>query len=178
MIALIIDTETTNLINNHSVKLEAQPEIIEYFSALTDLSTGERKREFETLIKPKNIISTKITEITGIDSEMVELAPPFAERAAAIKADIESAEVIIAHNASFDREMINIEFERLGQPLPNWPRCICTVEATIHLKGYRLKLAALYEHLFGETFKDAHRARPDVDALARVCIELFERGEL
>lgn len=178
MIALILDCETTNLISNHSVKLDAQPEIIEYFSALTNFSTGEREREFETLIKPKNPISAKITEITGIDNETVALAASFSERAAAIRADIESSEVVIAHNASFDVEMINIEFERLGQPLPKWPRTICTVEATIHFKGFRLKLAHLYEHLFGETFKDAHRARPDVEALERVCIELFERGEL
>jgi DNA polymerase-3 subunit epsilon len=178
MLALIFDTETTELISNHSVKLDKQPEVIEYVSFLTDLATGERKREFETLIKPKNSITAKITEITHIDNEMVALAPPFADRAQAIKADIESAPIVIAHNASFDAEMINIEFERLNIAPPKWPRLICSVEATIHLKGYRLKLAQLYELLFGETFRDAHRARVDTTALERICVELFKRGEL
>lgn len=177
MIALIIDTETTDLIFNHSIKLVSQPEMIEYFGALTDLATGERKGEYETLIKPDKPISAKITEITSIDDEMVALAPSFAMVADAIRANIEGAPVVIAHNASFDVEMINIEFERLGQKIA-WPRTICTVEATIHLKGFRLKLGGLYDHLFGETFKDAHRARPDAEALERICIELFARGEL
>jgi len=46
------------------------------------------------------------------------------------------------------------------------------------LKGYRLKLAQLYEHLFGETFPDAHRARNDVQALRRICVELCRKEML
>lgn len=177
MFALILDTETTGLISNHAVKLERQPEIIEYFSVLTDLSTGERHREFEILIKPSNPISAEITEITGIDDEMVKDALGFSEVAELIKADIESAPMVIAQNASFDKEVINIEFERLGL-IVKWPFTICTVEATLHFKGYRLKQAQLYSHLFNDTFKDAHRARPDGEALERICIELYKRGEL
>lgn len=177
MIALIIDTETSGLVENHSIKLDAQPEMIEYFGALTDLATGNRSREYETLIKPKKPVSAKITEITGIDNEMLGLALPFNAVADAIRADIESAPTVIAHNASFDVEMINIEFERLGQKV-KWPRVICSVEATIHLKGFRLKLGGLYDYLFNDSFKDAHRARADAVALERICVELFARGEL
>lgn len=177
MIALIMDTETSGLISNHSIKLDKQPEVIEYFSVLTNLATGERLREFETLIKPRNPVSEEITDITGIDNEMLKDAQSFELLAPAIKADIESAETVIAQNMSFDAEMIDTEFERLGLKV-NWPRKLCTVEATVHLKGYRLKQMALYELLFNETFKDAHRARPDCEALERICVELFKRGEL
>jgi DNA polymerase III epsilon subunit-like protein len=177
MIALIIDTETSGLISNHAIKLDKQPEVIEYFSVLTNLATGERLREFETLIKPNNPVDAVITEITGIENNMLTNAQPFAELAEAIKTDIESSPVVIAQNMSFDAEMLDIEFERLGMKI-NWPRKICTVEATLHFKGHRLKQMQLYEYLFNETFKDAHRARNDCLALERICIELFKRGEL
>jgi DNA polymerase III epsilon subunit-like protein len=177
MIALILDTETSGLIANHAVKLEKQPEVIEYFSVLTNLASGERIHELETLIKPKTPVEPLITEITGIDNLALADAEPFAAMADAIRHNIESSPVVIAHNMSFDAEMLNLEFERLGEQL-NWPRQICTVEVTLHLKGHRLKLMQLHELLFGEGFKSAHRARTDVEALERICIELFKRGEL
>lgn len=188
MIALITDTETSDLISNHSVKLEKQPHVIEFFGALTNVATGERLSEYHTLIKPPKPISFKITEITGITNELLADAPPFADVAGRIAEEIASAPAFIAHNCSFDQEVIDIEYERLcaerwlingAKPQVIWPRTICTVEATIHIKGYRLKLADLYAYLFnGETFSGAHRARADVDALERICIELFARGDL
>lgn len=187
MLALITDTETSELINNHSIKLEKQPNVIEFFGALTNLATGERLSEYHTLIKPPKPISFKITEITGITNEMLAEAPSFVEVSASIMATIQEAPAFIAHNCSFDKEVIDIEYERLraerylivGQePKIIWPRTICTVEATLHYKGYRLKLADLYQFLFGESFSGAHRARADTDALERICIELFARGDL
>ncbi|SRR5713226_405803 len=177
MIALILDCETSDLIVNHSVKLERQPEIIEFCSFTTNLETGERLQELEMLIQPKNPISAKITEITGIDNEGLKYAPPFKDFAEAIKINLETALTVIAHNMSFDAEMLDIEFERLGTKII-WPRRICTVENSIFVKGYRLNQQALYAHLFpGESYK-AHRGRSDVEALERICLELFKRGEL
>src|SRR5262249_43032643 len=91
---------------------------------------------------------------------------------------IESAECVVAHNAAFDKDMLDLEFKRLNLTPIAWPPILCTVEQTIHVTGYRLSLSALYEHLFGETFKDAHRAETDVRALTRCVIELRKRGEL
>ncbi len=177
MIADILDTETTDLTTNRSIKIEKLPHIIEYHTNRINLATGERLGSVSSLIKPPIPIPSKITEITGITDEMVKDAPSFRKFAAEIRRDIESAPAIIAHNMSFDQEVIDIEFERLGETLV-WPRRICTVEATLHLRGYRLKLAALHELLFGETFKDAHRARIDVEALERCSLKLYEDGQL
>lgn len=177
MKALILDTETTALISNHSIKLDRQPEVIEFFGALTDLTTGIRIGEYEQLIKPRHAITNEITEITGITNEMVAKSPCFSNVADAIRMRIEAAPVVIAHNMSFDKEVIDIEFERFGQKI-KWPRVICTVEATLHFKGFRLSLSKLYDHLFSDTFKDAHRARSDTTALERCCIELYKRGVL
>jgi DNA polymerase-3 subunit epsilon len=178
MQALIIDTETTDLISNHSIKLDKQPHMIEYFGRHVDLATGETIHEYETLIKPPIQINATTTRITGITNELLANAPPIANVIDKIAEHINMASVVIAHNMSFDHEMINFELERCAVKDFKWPRQICTVEATLHIKGFRLGLQPLHEYLFNEPFKDHHRARPDVDALTRVCIELFKRGDL
>lgn len=178
MRALVIDTETSDLISNRSIKLDLQPNVIEWYSALVNLQTGETESELNFLIKPPKPISDEITKITGITNEMLDGKSDFNHFALVIKEAIETAPLVIAHNASFDREMIDIEFERLGQTLA-WPKLLCSVEATIHLTGYRLTLGALHQHLFNnEPFVGAHRAKQDVQALIRCVVELHKRGEI
>ena len=177
MIALIFDTETSGLIKNHSIRLERQSSIIEFYACLVDLATGELKSELDLLIRPPGVLEAKITKITGLTNEMLAGAPAFCDVAADIKKEIESAPVVVAHNLSFDREMVDLEFERLGENV-EWPRQICTVEQTLHIKGFRLSLGALHEELFGEKFVGAHRARVDVAALTRCCVELHRRGDI
>lgn len=175
MKAFIFDTETTDLINSGLLKLEQKPSIIEFYGELVDLENGEVELEREYLFKPPKPIAPEITKITNITNEMVADAPPFASAGDEIRNVIETSDVVIAHNVSFDKEMVDIEFERLGQKV-RWPRLICTVEATICMKGFRLNLTSLHNELFGEPFSGAHRARQDVGALKRCVLELYRRG--
>ena len=177
MLSLIFDCETTGLIDSHLLKLDRQSSIIEFYACLADLRDGTVTRELDLLIKPPGEISEKITKITGISTAMVADAPAFRSVAAGVREVIESAPVVIAHNASFDIEMVNLEFERLGEKI-RWPRVICSVEASIHIKGFRLSLGALHEELFAEKFTGAHRAKADVAALRRCCVEMHRRGDL
>ena len=177
MIALLFDTETDGLVENHVIPLDRQPHIIEWYSCVADLSTGEVLDELDLLIRPSAPISEDITRITHITNEMLEGKPRFLEVAPQIMSAILKAPMAIAHNASFDQEMLQLEFERIGLNLV-WPPLLCTVEQTIHLKGFRLSLTALHEHLFGEPFPEAHRAKSDVQALLRCCVELHKRGGL
>lgn len=180
MIALLLDTETTGLTPNRILRLEKQPEIIEFYGCLVDLAQATEPplliAEFETLIKPMNKISKEITDITGINDAMVADAPSFADVHTVIANMIETAPVVLAHNLTFDRDMLDIEFERIMGTL-HWPPCLCTVEQTEHLTGKRMSLSDLYASLFNETFK-AHRAKADVQALVRVARELYKRQML
>lgn len=179
MHAFVFDTETSGLIDNHTMPLDKQPEIIEFYGATLDLDTGEVLDEIDTLIKPRREITDEITKITGIENDDLKDALPFSAHAPRIRRAIGTADAAIAHNLSFDKEMLEIECERLGGIELKWPaRMICTVEQTIHLKGYRLSLQALHELLFGEPFKEAHRAKTDVQALVKCTVELFRRGEI
>lgn len=174
------------MIANHSKKLPEQPSIIEFYGCLVDLETGAFVCDpLNLLIKPPRPLSDipplgekrTVTQITGITNAMLEGAPPFRDCAEQIKSFILQAQLIAAHNLSYDMEMIDIEYERLNQKLA-WPRGICTVEQTVHLKGVRLSLSALHEYLFSEKFIDAHRAEADTKALVRCLRELYRRGDI
>lgn len=178
MIALVFDTETTGLIDNHVMKLERQPHVTEYYGCMVDLSTGEVQSVLEHLVRipDKSLLSEKISGITGITWDMLEPQQPFSALADEIKRQIETAPMVIAHNLSFDMEMMALEYERLSQRIEFPRRRICTVEQTIHMSGFRHSLSTLHEMLFGTAFAGAHRARVDVPALVRCCVELHKRG--
>jgi DNA polymerase-3 subunit epsilon len=180
-LAFPFDTETTGLVHNRSVKLDRQPEIIEFYGCMLDLKSGKVKSEYHTLIRPTvefpmSAYTIKVTK-TKLSNEMLADAPTFKEVADDIRKHLEKAPMIIAHNLSFDMEMVEIEFERLGQTI-NWPiNRVCTVEQTVHMRGHRLNLTKLHQLLFkDEGFEDAHRAKADVGALSRISVELHKRG--
>lgn len=174
---LVFDTETTGLIENMTTRGDLQPEIIEFCGITLD-KKFKVIDVYDKLIKPKKRITEEITKLNGIDNAMVDGALTFVKLAPMIRDLIERSDVVVAHNAAFDRDMVDIEFKKLGLTKIAWPPIICTVEATIHLKGYRLSQAALYELLFKETFSGAHRARADVEALVRIVKELKKRKEI
>lgn len=177
MLALLFDTETNGLIDNRALRLDKQPEIFEWYSCLVDMRTDTLIEELEFMCKPTRKLLKEVVNVTGVTDEMLADKLPFSHYADQVRAALAKPEATIGHNINHDVECTEIEFERLGQCI-EWRGKICTVEATVHLKGYRLKLMQLYELLFGEPFMDAHRARNDVQALRRVCVELYRRDML
>lgn len=175
MRAMVFDTETTDLIKNIGRPLNKQPRVIEFFGVTVDHDTMEMGESLSLLIHPGFKITEETTRITGITPDLLTGKPAFRDVAHQIKEYIESHDRIVAHNAGFDRDMINIEFDRLGIDI-NLPDCICTIENTEHFYGYRLNLGRLHLELFGHDFTDHHRAEPDTRATARCYIELLKRG--
>lgn len=181
MLVTLFDTETTGLIKNTRMKLAKQPRIIELFAVtLQQTGTGADATFVEVdfidhLINPGIPITSEITRITGITGMMLAGKLGFPALAGEIQSYLSRAHRIVAHNLDYDRTMVNIELERVGKSIV-WPELICTVEATEHLKGFRLKLNDLHLYLFGEPFEGAHRAETDVRAMARCYMELVRRG--
>jgi DNA polymerase III epsilon subunit-like protein len=181
MRALLIDCETTCLTLNRTANNVHLPRIVEFHGSMVELTAhgSTLVRELDTLVRPHGSIDemSKATEITGITNEMVRNAPPIEVVFPRIKEIVEASPLVIAHNASFDREVVDIEAERLKATIA-WPRVICTVEQTVHLRGYRLSLSDLHEEFFGAKFAGAHRAKADVAALARIVCEMMKRDLL
>lgn len=188
MQVIVFDTETTDLIQNSLLPLNQQPRIIEIFArkiqlpkeAWGKMDEWQLVGEFDTLINPEIKIPPEIVNITSINDEMVFGAPKARDIWPALALFFSTADIVVAHNLNYDMAVVNFEQMRIDpdKKFP-WPRQkVCTVEATEHLKGHRLKLIALHEHLFGCEFKGAHRAKADVDALELCYKKLHEIGEL
>lgn len=171
------DTETTALVANTLIDRKHQPHILEFYGVRID-EDGNTIGELEFFCDPGIPVSAEITKITGIRQEQVTGQPAFAAFADAIRAVVGESTAIVAHNLTFDRTVVDVEFARLEKTIV-WPSLqICTVEQSEWYKGYRLSLSALHEYLFGAPFEGAHRARVDVEAMVRCFVEMRKRGDI
>ncbi|MFY0606740.1 MAG: hypothetical protein JXR10_08495 [Cyclobacteriaceae bacterium] len=154
----VIDVETTG----------GQPSL----SKITDISIFvtdgyEVLDEFSSLVNPKMAIPEFITQLTGIDDDMVSDAPTFEEIAKRI-IEVTENTTFVAHNVNFDFGMISGEFKRLGYDYQRDK--LCTVRlARKYLPGHRsYSLGNICEAL-QIPIKGRHRARGDAEAT----VELF-----
>jgi DNA polymerase III epsilon subunit-like protein len=177
MRAFIFDTETTGLVGNSLLTVDQQPRVIEFFGHVVERD-GTVVDELEFMCDPAVPVTSEITRITGIKGEDVRGKPLFSEYAPQVVRLMGQATGVVAHNLSFDYDVLSYEFSRINLAV-TWPITrICTVAETEWMKGHRLKLIDLYAELFGEPFTGAHRARSDVEALTKCYVELCKRGDL
>lgn len=175
---IVFDTETTDLTQPEAAPIEQQPHIIEFAGIKLDDKTLKEIGRMEFLCKPPVIIPPESVKITGITNEMVKGKPPFVSYIPLLVDFFLGEWVLVAHNLSFDVTILRYSLSRYGRvtSFPWPPIQICTVEATLNMKGFRLNLGVLYKELTGEDHKDAHRAMPDVEALAKVVRILRKKG--
>lgn len=175
---IIFDTETTGIFNSKEAPLRTLPKIIELYAKKIDDTTLEMVDELDLLIDPQELITEEITGITSITTEMVKGKGNFASHFPTIAEFWRGERWSCGHNVAFDCDMLEIECRRAGKTtyFPWTPNRLCTVEASEHFFGRRLKLIDLHTHLFGVGFESAHRARADVDATYVCFAELHRRG--
>ncbi|NQT29230.1 MAG: hypothetical protein HQ596_01530 [Candidatus Saganbacteria bacterium] len=117
---------------------------------------------FSSLIKPHHPIPQKITELTGIDDEMVRDFPP-AEIILPKFVEFIEDSILIAHNAEFDLSFIKYHLKKLAnQELNN--SIVCTVKiARYLLPGIENhKLHSVGKH-FDLPIQNRHRAMGDCE---------------
>lgn len=123
---------------------------------------------FTSLINPGCSIPGFITDLTGIDNEMVKNAPKFYEIARKI-VELTQDKVFVAHNVSFDYRFIQSEYKRLGYDYER--KTMCTVRmGRKYLPGYKSYSLGKICAALGISINGRHRAAGD--ALATV--KLFE----
>jgi DNA polymerase III epsilon subunit-like protein len=166
MIVCVFDTETTGLIDNHTRKLDRQPEVIEFACVQADWDDLEDVVDsYSVLIKPRTDVTDVIAVKTKITNDMLKDCTHFdKEIADKLTYFLCGSDMVCGHNLSFDMEMVDFEFERLGRKVMWPPDRICTVEQTIHITGNRINLGDLHMLLTGVKHEGAHRAMPDVMA--------------
>ena len=176
---ILFDTETTGLVGPSTLKLSQQPYITEIFCCKID-DNYELIEEFGSLVKPPIPIPELITKITGITDDTLKDAPSFSDIYPDLVKFFFGVDEIIAHNLTFDRDMLKHELMRMDKLLqfPWPPKHTCAVEKSYHIEGHRLSLAKLHTKVCGAPHTGGHRAKEDVYALVRCYHWLCENGHI
>jgi DNA polymerase III epsilon subunit-like protein len=193
MIIAIFDTETTGLPKFKEInmkELDSWPYIVQFSYILFNTETYEIIKIVDSVVKLVN--PTEITEensnIHGITNEISKIKgvniniilKKFFK-------NIQNVDLIVAHNMSFDLNMIKVEllrlikkneendtYSKLLSDLENYKKYYCTMQESIDLCNIIVqnkyntnyvkfpKLVELYEKLFEKTPKNLHNSLNDV----------------
>lgn len=131
--------------------------------------------EWSTLINPQRHIPGHITQLTGINNQMVADAPLFSEIADELETQLHGA-IFVAHNVGFDYGFINAAYQSIDRTFSK-PK-ICTVRKARKvfpgLKSY--SLGNLTEH-FDIELESHHRALSDARATAELLILIQQQQD-
>lgn len=131
--------------------------------------------EFTTLVNPQCNIPPFITNLTGINNQMVANAPKFYEIAKEVE-EITKDTIFVAHNVNFDYNIIQQEFKDLGFSFKR--KKLCTVRLSRKLlpglKSYSLGALCSSQNI---VIKDRHRAKGDAEATTILFKKLLDLDE-
>ncbi|HEU5135049.1 MAG TPA: exonuclease domain-containing protein [Steroidobacteraceae bacterium] len=119
--------------------------------------------EWQSLVNPGVRVPAGITELTGIDNEMLEGAPPFERVAKELRERLEGR-VFVAHNVRFDYGFIRREFASMGTAWRSSNLCTVRLSRALYPEMPRHNLDAVMER-HDIHIENRHRAMPDAQAL-------------
>lgn len=185
---VIFDTETTGFPLSNA-PLSDQPYVCQFAGVLLECDTKAKTMKelgrLDRIVKPEILIPLESTNVHGITNDMVADAPVFGDVVKDVLELFQSADVAVAHNISFDQQIIGIELQRLQLPTKFLPEQIFdTMKETrdvCQLPGKKGNfkyptLTELYVHLYGRGFENAHNAMGDVVATAQCLYKLLQSG--
>ena len=139
------------------------------------IRNGKVADKFETLVNPETPIPPFITNLTGIDDEMVAGAPLFADVAHDFLSFIGDS-ILVAHNSGFDMRFLNSEVGRVFPDYRLANPCLCTVQLSRRLLpnilNHKLKTVAEY---YSIDLVNHHRASSDAYATAHIFVNLLAK---
>jgi DNA polymerase III epsilon subunit-like protein len=185
---LFFDTETTGTPRNYKAPvtdLNNWPRLVQIAWILQDKDGNTLVKE-SSIIKPNGfIIPSDVAKIHGITTDIaqrngVDLLPVLKS----FNNLIDSSEYLIAHNISFDKNIVGAEFLRakMKNPVPA-KKLICTMMGSVNYcaingpYGFKYpKLTELHQKLFNSRFDGAHDASADITATAKCFWEMRKRA--
>ena len=164
---IVLDTETTGLDQRSERIIE-----LAMLSVLVDTATGQPVgpvTTYESFEDPGRPIPAAITEITGIDDRMVQGQRIDDARVAEL---VQAADLIVAHNAGFDRPFVEARLPVFASRA--WNCSFAGIDWKAQGSG-----SAKLEFLAHERgwFYDAHRALVDCHALLQVLAVPLKSGQ-
>ena len=155
----VIDTETTGLDTSQCEIIELGYQIIEFDSQGFFYKVLASKNFLQ---EPKGEITAEVTQVTGISLEDVKgHAIPWGE----VEKDIDGVQLLIAHNAGFDRPIL----ERFNPVFVDkvWGCSVAQID-WFNLAKISSRSQEFLCWKVGKFFYDAHRALDDVQALTQL----------
>jgi DNA polymerase III subunit epsilon len=193
---LVFDIETTGLpIRKDYDQYHDYKELIHYqgsrvvqLGCILYSNEGDILEEKEWIFKPDGyIIPEESTKIHGITTEKaLETFTPVTDIVDEWKQMFNQAKVLVAHNASFDKNILASEFYRQGyeevaKSLAD-SDMFCTMDKGKKITklrgkhGYKFpKLSELYQKLFDEGIEAQHTAKADAKACGRCYFKMTEK---
>lgn len=185
---IVFDTETTGLPLSQG-KLSDQPHICQFASLLLECDLPNRRllkiNQIDQLINPGVPIPSAASDIHHITDEQVAQSPSFAEFADTLLHEFHEADIAVAHNLPFDKQLIEIELSRLNLNKNFLPtqtfdtmastRDLCRLPGR-HGNYKAPRLEELYRFLFQKNFTGAHNALQDVIATVHCMLALIKQG--
>jgi DNA polymerase III epsilon subunit-like protein len=199
MLVLVYDTETTGLPKKGVSKIpcveeeKMYPHVVQLSYVIYNIVTNQIIKVYDNVISIENDIhiSEESISLHHITREiMIAKGIPIVDALNSFMRDLESVDLIVGHNISFDNKMIHIEMLRNREHFDS--SCIstferstkfyCTMMNTVDLcaikttyknsvKTYNKfpKLSELYKHLFNLTPTKLHNSLNDV----MLCLQCF-----
>lgn len=162
---LVVDTETNGRAGDLCEMTEVGAVLV---------GGGEMHDTWESLVAVQQPLSRGIERFTGISQQMVDTAPPPSETLPEL-AELMRGRVLVAHNATFDRRVLEQAFERAEIAWPA-PPVMCTVAlARKFAPLIRQRKLALLADALGIEVDGVHRALPDAVTCARILCALLPR---
>lgn len=189
---LIFDTETTGLPKNWKLDYthtDNWPRVVQIAWQIHD-DFGNLVEHKDYLIKPEGFnIPFEAESVHGISTQLAEKQGETCDFVLKqFKEACDKVDFIIGHNINFDINVMSSEYYRKTPQSPflqDKPLIDTCSNKTANLcqipggrgGGYKWpKLTELHVKLFGHTFAEAHNATADVEATARVFLELIRIG--
>lgn len=134
---------------------------------LVRVENGRIARRVHQLLRPPRDVMY-FTHIHGITLDAVETKPTFAEAWPLLQEILEGAKFIAAHNAGFDRAVLEAGCESAGLDVPRLP-WVCTVRQARRTLGIFPAHLANVARVLNLPLKH-HEALSDAEACARIAM--------
>ena len=129
-------------------------------------------------IKPTAPIHPGAQAVHGISIEDLEGCPAFAEVADEIAEVFATADVIVGYNLTFDIDMLQAEYTRIGKPLLDFSTKKIVDAFRLWQQCEPRSLTHAHQRFAGGEFASAHSASADVAATGRVLCGMLRAFDL
>ena len=161
---VVFDLETTGLSpkNNEIIEIGA-----------VKIENEEIVDHYQSFVKPDKNIPSKITDLTGINNEMVADADKI-DKVLDEFVDFIGDSVLVAHNADFDYSFLQSAFQKTNKKEAEYPVLDTLALSRALLNGIKNhKLNTLAQH-FNVNLENHHRADDDAEATAEILLNFLE----